>query len=163
MEEDSQQGWLYIGGVILVFVLIFRILGLTFFSDDIKAYSATCKDEVKLNICNNPEYASNITTYSVNVGQQYVITSAGGYVSKYTKCAIKDRNNWQCSFNDNSGNFGFAEGRYFDFPNYEMVSDFSKKLMEKTYYLSRFEFINLQSKSCEFAYPFCYLFYAILQ
>ncbi len=161
MEEENP--WINIGMWIVGILIVLFILHILNGIDDVKAYSATCNEEVKGNICKNPLYANDIEVYTPNVGKQYVIISHGGYVEKYTKCVVKDKNDWQCDFDDNSGNFGFASGQFFDYPNYDVMHSSTGELMKKMYYPSRFEYINLVSKNCGSFYPLCYVLYTLTQ
>lgn len=143
---------------ILILISFIKIFGLFPGGNEIKAYSALCSNQVELNRCNNPSYTGDVKVYTVNVEKQYVLNSNGGYIVKYTKCAVKDRENWQCSFDDNSGKFGFALGQYYDNPNYDIIHSATGQAMKKTFYPSRFEYININSKNCGVAYPLCYIF-----
>lgn len=152
-------GFLFFGTILAGAIFTVKLFDIDFFGgNEIKAYSAMCKNKVnEFGFCKNPSIPLSVTTYKVSYSSQRVISDSGGIVSKYTNCVVKDRKNWKCSFNDKSGDFGFMSGDFFDFPNWEKIK--SRTLLEKTYYPSRFEYIDLSIKArggCEGYYPFCY-------
>ena len=53
------------------------------------------------------------------VGESTVISEVAGLLDKYEACSIKDKNNWQCEYEDGTGKnmFGFSDGRYWKAPN----------------------------------------------
>ena len=165
MEDESGLGvWVFFGILILGAIFIVKLFDIDFFSgNEIKAYSASCKTRVdELGVCDNPLFPLSVKTYTVSYSAQRVISDTGGIVNKYTDCTVKDRKNWHCSFDDKSGDFGFISGTYFDIPNWEKVK--AKNLLEKTYYPSRLEYVDLRIKAggCNgVMYPICYVFTVI--
>lgn len=164
MEDEDRATnivvFLFYGLIILVAILILKFLSIDFGGDEIKAYSATCKTKVKLNTCDSPEIPLGITTYKISYSQQRVISDNGGLVNKYTDCTVKDRKNWHCSFDDKSGDFGFISGTFFNVPNWSKII-LLKDSLGKTYYPTRFEYIDLSAKGCNEFYPLCYLLYVM--
>jgi len=53
------------------------------------------------------------------VGENSVISEVAGLLDKYEGCSIKDKNNWQCQYEDGTGKniFGFNDGRYWKAPS----------------------------------------------
>ena len=49
-----------------------------------------------------------------------------GSLMKYTKCAIASVGNWQCTYNDGSGSFGYSNGKYWEYPVSEEIAHVSK-------------------------------------
>jgi len=57
----------------------------------------------------------NETVYKVSADRQEVIGHMPGLlVDRYTDCAVVDRKDWSCTYDDKSGRFGFNEGRFWD-------------------------------------------------
>ena len=128
--------------------------------NEIKAYSATCKTRVENNICDRPLLPQKIITYKVSYSQQQVISSVEGLVSKFTDCIVKDKRNWKCNFDDKSGEFGFISGEFYRDINWDMkMTTFVRDSLEKFYYPSRLEYIDLRIRAgggCKGYYPICY-------
>ena len=71
--------------------------------------------------------------YRVLIEQQIVVSWFPGLLEwrspvKHTNCAIASLDNWTCRYYENSGNFGFRNGKYF----YEFPSETSAEQKEKT-------------------------------
>jgi hypothetical protein len=83
---------------------------------EITAYPVMCEVELEGGDCPlGRGLPLNWTTYKVYVDQQMVVANTrGGFVRKFNNCAVADRVNWQCARPDDSGTFGFSEGRYWE-------------------------------------------------
>lgn len=138
---------LVILGVVILFVI--KVFDWGFFKSEITAYPAMCSEKVALGSCSNPEFTLNRTTYKVLSDRQEVLywSEVSGDVQRLTKCAVKDRKNWSCKYNDNSAEFGFTNGKYWSYTNESMSSDVGLEMDRKTYYLSRWGWLNLKCKS----------------
>lgn len=149
---------------ILIVISALKVFDINLFEgNEIKAYYAMCETQVdEFGFCDRPDFPLGITTYTVSYNSQRVISDNGGIVHKYANCTVKDRKNWTCSYDDESGNFGFVSGTYFNIPNWEKV--LSKTSLEKAYYPSRSDYIDLRIKAgggCKGYYPICYFLTAI--
>lgn len=53
------------------------------------------------------------------VGENTVISDVAGLLDKYDGCSIRDKNNWQCQYEDGTGKnlFGFNDRRYWKTPS----------------------------------------------
>lgn len=126
-------------------IFSFYIIDWGFIRGDITAYTVECKHPVNISTnykCNNPEYTLRYTRYKVNVKRQEVVGWIEGFdPTRYKDCAIRNRRNWTCTYNDGSGTFGFNGGNYFDYGLKESTTD---KLWEKMYTVSRIEYLKLQ-------------------
>lgn len=170
MEDEVGTGvwiivFLFFGLLITGAVFVVKFFDIDFSSgNEIKAYSATCKTRVENNICDRPLLPQKIIIYKVSYSQQQVISSAGGLVSKFTDCIVRDKRNWKCNFGDKSGEFGFISGEFYRDINWDMkMSAFVRNSLEKFYYPSRFEYIDLQAKRCkDIPYSVCYFFGVLL-
>ncbi len=150
----------FIAGL-LIMLFIIRLFDINFSSNEIKIYSARCKDVVKYNHCDHLDYTGSVGTYQVDIDRQRVISSVGGTVgNRFTKCVIKDKNNWRCSYGDDSADFGFNAGNYWETTTYNS-NPIIKDIMEKNYYPSRMEYINGAAKSCGSWYAVCFLLFTI--
>ena len=84
--------------------------------DEITSYPVMCQVELVNGWCPRGQgLPLNWTTYKVYPDQQMVVsTSRGGSVDRLTNCAVGDRRNWKCTFDDRSGSIGFSDGRYWE-------------------------------------------------
>jgi hypothetical protein len=108
-------------GVILLLaagVLAVKLIDWDFMShSQITEYPILCKDTVVENQCAHPDHTEAVTTYTVNVDGQFVVYSSDsafnkGVVRRLSKCAVQDRRNWTCKYDDESGEFGFTSGLF---------------------------------------------------
>ena len=47
---------------------------------------------------------------------QSIVSSTGGFIGRQDRCEIFDIKNWQCTYRDGSGLFGFRDGDYYESP-----------------------------------------------
>jgi hypothetical protein len=80
-------------------------------------------------LCLNP------TTY--HIGEDKVVSSIVGNLKEYRKCTILSPRDWECSYSDGSGRFGFRNGEYWESPVWNDVK-----------HVSRFEYNRVR---CEWA------------
>ena len=59
-------------------------------------------------LCLNP------TTY--RIGEEKVVSSTVGILREYRRCTILSAKDWECSYSDGSGSFGFRSGEYWQSP-----------------------------------------------
>jgi len=54
------------------------------------------------------------------VGENTVISEVASLVDEYEDCSIKNKNNWQCQYEDGTGKnkFGFEGGSYWQAPSW---------------------------------------------
>ena len=54
------------------------------------------------------------------VGENTVISEVASLVDEYEDCSIKNKNNWQCQYEDGRGRntFGFNDGKYWQAPRW---------------------------------------------
>ena len=108
-----------ITAIIIFLVLMVSIIDFGFLKSEITNYQMRCHILDNAKSC----YVSNPVTYKVSTEQQEVLSwmnigSGQTTIEKYTDCAIRDRKNWNCKYNDNSGEFGFSGGVYEEYPSY---------------------------------------------
>ena len=80
-------------------------------------------------LCLNP------TTY--RIGDDKVVSSTVDILNEYRKCTILSPKDWECSYSDGSGRFGFRNGEYWESP-----------VWTDTKHVSRFEYNRVR---CEWA------------
>ena len=143
-------------GFIILFLIIvsiykfFNIGGL--FNSEITEYPVLCKEKPVFNNCDNPYIPLNPTTYKVLTDRQEVIYwTADLSPSRTTKCAIRDKRNWSCKYEDESGEFGFENGTYWARPLGS--SSYLQEEYETYYYPSRIEYLMIK---CNRSIP-CFL------
>jgi hypothetical protein len=90
-------------------------------SDTVRVYQLA-----KINIKKEgfPErYSLNPTTYRM-MGQSVVAQTGSLPPKKYDRCAVIDRDNWECEYDDSSAKFGIANGSYYTDPPSSVMVDF---------------------------------------
>ena len=115
---------------------------------EITVYSAQCVQKVVDNRCAQHQFTLRPTTYKLIHEQQVVVYWVEGFeVRKVTKCAIASRKNWTCRYDDESAEFGFNDGEYFDRDLVTPLPEL-KKIKEHKYYLPKWEYrlLSWQSK-----------------
>ena len=98
------------------FVLLSGWLSSGVLNSSITAYPAICSTGTEGYSCDL--IPLNRSTYFVDEENQTVHVRWPGLglpIEKYTNCAVIDRKNWTCTFNDGSGEVGFTDGIYIDF------------------------------------------------
>jgi hypothetical protein len=153
----------FLGFILLLLIIasIYKFLNLGgLFNSEITAYAVICKEKPVLNKCDNPEYAHGKTTYKVNESRQEVIYWVEGFPpERLTKCAIKDKRNWSCKYNDESAEFGFNNGNFWEISLEPSHSEWENDLFSRIYYPSRTEYLMVR---CEYNL-FCFLFINLLE
>jgi hypothetical protein len=134
--------------IILVIFLI-KLINWDFSGTSITAYPVQCKEKVDYGKCKDPEFTLNKDTYTVLANRQEVLTN-NGITERLSKCAVIDKKNWHCSYDDSSADFGFTNGKYFHITNYDVIGketrSLFKELDDKTYYVSRLQWIKIWCK-----------------
>jgi len=96
-------------GILAFLILFFYVLDWSFINGAIKEYPIWCpKDFTEKNGC----MTQRNTTYYPSKRKQTVKTKDDFGIETLTKCSVINRKNWQCTFNDGSGNFGFNSGKF---------------------------------------------------
>lgn len=143
-----------IGNIIgVLFFIVFLLLVIKafdwgFLKGEITEYPVQCTHKLNYGGCNEPQFTLNKTTYKVLPDRQEVLywNEASGTVEKLSKCAVKNRKNWSCSYNDDSATFGFTDGRYWSYTNQSMASDVGIEFDAKTYYVSKWDWLKLKCR-----------------
>lgn len=157
-QKDSKwETWL--GWIFIIFIVIFgfRAIDWSFIKGEIVEYPVMCQTKVNLGNCPQAFVPLNKTTFKPNTDRQEVLywSEATGDVQKLTKCAVKDRKNWSCKYDDESAEFGFTNGKYWSFSNPEMNSTVGQDMDERTYYLSRWDWLSATCKLDDSPFALC--------
>lgn len=143
------------GAVIVIILLILKTLGWSWVKGDMVGYTKMCYEWSKDDDCLK-YYPSQPDIYKIDAGNNQVFRLNELSVDKYSKCTIADKQNWTCKYDDESGEFGFALGKYFsrglDSEKYSI-----KRLALEELGISRFQWLDSKSKECGLLYPLCYL------
>ena len=74
----------------------------------------------------------------------------GFNVERFTKCAVNNRTNWSCKYDDGSAEFGFNNGRYR-----EISFGSGTSSEEYVYYASKWQWLNQGCQRTGLLYPAC--------
>jgi hypothetical protein len=114
------MGVAIITGIIYGIGAVINSIDWGFINSEITAYPISCTSQLSIydSACNGKIFvAMNPITYKVYADQQYVVASQeGSTIVRLNDCAIKDRQNWNCTEKKdyNSFQLGFTDGKYFD-------------------------------------------------
>jgi len=136
-DAGAWIGWAIIVGI------IYLIGDWGFLTSEITSYSAMCAITVTNNRCAKHSFTMGPTTYKVFPNEQTVVYRVKGLpVERLTKCAVADRKNWTCRYNDESAEFGFKNGKYFmtSLGTASIIKD------DEVYHLSRFQYLLFRIK-----------------
>ncbi len=104
---------LILGAIFAIAVLYFFDFGIL--SGKITAYPLSCDRENYIDYrCTEKRLPLNPTTYKPSAARQEVIYSTIGSWETLTKCSVSDRKNWTCKYNDESAEFGFDNGQFWE-------------------------------------------------
>lgn len=134
-------------GIIILILLFFYLPDWGFLKSEITEYPVSCQVKVASGKCSNIAYTLNPTIYKVSSTRQEVVywSDAGGFVNRLTKCAVRDRRNWSCKYDDDSAEFGFIGSKFYSQTLLNTNDSFMKDYNEKTFYVSKFQWIEIQA------------------
>jgi hypothetical protein len=119
------------------------LIGCEASSSEITAYPVQCKTIVQNGQCSAPEYTLRYTTFKVFVNEQNVVSAVEGFPpTRLTQCAVRDRMNWSCRYDDDSAELGFNDGAYFEVT---LKQPTFATLSRNVYYVSYTEYLRIQS------------------
>ena len=123
--------FLWLGIIIYGTFYFLSYFDFSFIKGEIVEYGIQCDSKPVNNYCPKALFSLRAQHYKPNKDRQEVISWTTGFPpERLTNCAIIDRKNWQCEFDDKSATFGFQDGVYFNYPAVE--HDYNKE-----YYVSR--------------------------
>lgn len=143
MAHDQSTGLGCLGSLASIVAVIVGIYAIDWgwVRSEITVYSAQCAQKVLNNKCGHHQFTVRPTTYKVMVDQQAVVYWIEGFeVQKVTKCAVANRTSWTCKYDDESAEFGFLDGEYFN-RSLDTPSPASKDFAEKEYYMPRWKYL----------------------
>lgn len=131
--------------------LLFTFLGFFYGLDwgwtrgEIRSYQMYCMEKLVAGQCNAESYPLSVETYKVDVKEQEVVSWISGWfegkssIDRLTKCAIADRKNWSCKYDDESAEFGFQGGRFFQV---DLKRSALEALEGEEFYVSRWNYLS---------------------
>jgi hypothetical protein len=129
-QDYNAWGWIFLFALILLSIYV---IDWSFLKGEIREYPiAPCPE------CSGRVMTLNERVYKPSSTRQDVVSwmPGLGIVDRYTNCAVVNRKNWQCTYNDGSRTFGFSEGKYWNDDSQ------SKKLGWQ--YISRFRYLKVK-------------------
>ena len=138
---DAVVRYIWMATFFLITWLVFAIWDVFSSSDTVKVYPAHAVEN-RVSEWREGRLLPSLNPRSV---REYLIQSSGvvlkgthnSETTTLNNCSVFDRDNWTCSWDDNSATFGMHEGSYF-----KRVAPSAVQTIELTY-LSRFEYIIL--------------------
>jgi hypothetical protein len=103
--------------IILAIGIVLFFFDFNFISGEITEHSLSCKKDKYINHrCAEKWLPLNSVTYKPDKKNQKVFYwhETSPEIQTLTKCAVVDRKNWTCKFNDESAEFGFKNGDYWN-------------------------------------------------
>jgi len=134
-----------VGGLITL-ILVYSVIDWGFLKGEVTSYPIICWEgsfdllgkcsSGKVGTLNRKNYIPNETTQSVI----YWLNRGEGkeLLSTLKKCTVVSRKDWECSYNDGSGSFGFKGGKYWEDTDYKDTKHTSKFEYMLTYWKSVF-------------------------
>jgi len=96
-------------------IIALAIIGCTSKSGEITVYSLWCEKPLQNAECRGKLSTSNPTVYRISEERQLVIYWTPGISdspSKLSKCVVRDVENWQCSYPDDSADLYMEDGQF---------------------------------------------------
>lgn len=130
----------------------------SFLKGEIIAYPLQCEVNPEYNSCPGKTlFSLRMSHYKPNVERQDVLHWVGGFSPDLIKdCAVVDRKNWKCQYDDKSATFGFQNGQFFNISTNESS-------LEKEFYVSRSVFIHRSCEGSIFAKWYCIPLFNLLR
>ena len=102
-------------GVLIFLGAMFYFFDFGFLKGEITEYSLSCDKKNYINYnCTERWLPLNPTTYKPNVSKQQVLYWTFSEIQTLNKCSVVDRKNWTCKYNDESAEFGFKDGQFWE-------------------------------------------------
>lgn len=116
------------GKFLLVIIVVIAIpvyfFDFSFLKGEITEYSLSCDKKDFVNYqCTKKWLPLNPTTYKPIVNKQQVLYWTLSDIQTLSKCSVVDRKNWTCRYNDESAEFGFKNGQFWEVSLEKSVSD----------------------------------------
>lgn len=153
-------GFIFISAILIYGILyITSIIDFSFIKGEIIAYGMQCDVKVQNGLCpGKTSYALRATHFKPDYGRQEVLYWTDGFPPNLlTNCAVVDRENWKCEYDDKSDTFGFQNGVYFDYPTANTPDD-----LLHNYYVSRQVWLQQNCNDSIYAGWFCIPLHRIL-
>jgi hypothetical protein len=128
--------------VFLVIITYIRFIGWNPLGSTVVEYPASCSVVVVLGKCAGMITPLNRTAYRVSDSAVTYSSEIGGEVEALSNCAVQDKNNWSCSYPDNSAQLGFRGGIFWERVNPAM--DQNPTITAESIQLSRFQWYGME-------------------
>lgn len=115
MQEKLGLALSYITGTIILILAIY-VIDWGFLKFEISHYPVLCSVELESGDCKGEKTPLNRSIYRVSRWRQdvtYWYPGTNFPIERLTDCAIKNRKNWSCQFDDKSGRIGFSGGNFY--------------------------------------------------
>lgn len=103
---------------VFVFIItIFFFFDFGFLRGEITEYPLLCDKEDYINYqCTKKWLPLRPSTYKPNISKQHVLSWTSGLhgIETLKKCSVVSRKNWTCKYSDESAEFGFKNGQYWE-------------------------------------------------
>lgn len=143
-EMSFSWGLIIIG--LLTFFFLYKLINWDFLGDEVTVYPVVCSYEVGIEgRCDLPAYTLRYHKYKINADRQEVISWVQDFEpTRLTKCAIVNKTNWNCFYDDESAEFGMNNGAFYS--RTYIASETIMELDRKTYYVSKMDSNWIQSQ-----------------
>ncbi len=148
--------WIVLVGYGVLYLI--SMMDWSFLKGEIIAYGLECEVKPQYNTCPGKTlFTMRTRHYKPNKDRQEVISWTQGFPpDRLTRCAVVDRKNWKCEYNDKSATFGFENGQYFDYPAED-------KSIYKEYYVSRQTWLHQDCADSIFSKWYCIPLHGLLR
>lgn len=158
VDWDLIQKWLGTAFILYWVLYGLSMIDFSFLKGEIIAYSLECEVKPEYNSCPGKTlFVLRAHYYKPNVERQEVLSWTEGFApDRLTKCAVVNRTNWKCDFNDESSTFGFENGNYFNYPKED-------RPIYKQYYVPRSVWIRQSCQDSIFDEWYCIPLHSFLR
>jgi len=121
---------------------MYAIFDISFDRSVFRAYTAQERSDYKAGDGLPRLLPYGVTEYRIRSGN--VVGRVGDFINEYDNCKVFDKENWTCTFSDESATFGAKQGEYFSRSNLEKFPHLADYVERET--LSRFGYIILKCR-----------------
>jgi len=96
-------------------LLIIYAVDWGFLKGEISNYPLSCSQDLVDYSCQERYFTLNYFVYKPSQSKQEVVSWMPGFsgIDRYKNCIVINRRNWECTYDDGSGKFGFHGGSYW--------------------------------------------------
>lgn len=116
MGDSDSYSWVW---VLLIIFFLFNPFNKW---DKVWVENYYCKNGYVEDKCIDKAQHWSTVVYQINKDKQVAIQSIEGAAPQtFNKCSVNNSNNWQCTFDDDSGTFGMTDGKYMENPTNNII------------------------------------------